>query len=128
MNNSEQRRNRSNNAFNVIQLVAAFLAYFWHLGPMGQRPQVMFLVVTVIERHQVVKTAVITDGVSVVVFRQRAVVFVVVLDVDERQREKERRQVTQQEPFPGERQKQDEREEVAHPIKLDLPQFPFPSG
>jgi hypothetical protein len=28
--------------------------------------------------------------------------FVVVLDVDERQRDKERRQVTQQEPFPGE--------------------------
>ena len=103
MKGAEQRRDRTNYALNLIQLVAALLTYFWHLCPMGQGPQVMFLVVTVIERQQVVKTAVITYGVGVGVFRQCAVMFVVVLDVDERQRDKERRQVTQQEPFPGER-------------------------
>ena len=95
MKSSEQRRNRTNDALHLIQLVAALpTLHLWHLCPMGQRAQVVFLVVTVIEGQQVVKTAVITYGVGVGVFGQRAVVFVVVLDVDERQRDKEGGQVT----------------------------------
>jgi hypothetical protein len=66
MKSSEQRRHRTNNALNLIQLVAAIPYVLLAFGSNGSTAAVMFLVVTVIERHQVVKTAVVTNGVSVV--------------------------------------------------------------
>jgi hypothetical protein len=38
MKGSEQCRNRTDDALNLFQPVTALSAYFWHLGPMGQRP------------------------------------------------------------------------------------------
>ena len=94
MKDSEQRRHWTNDALDRIQLVIALLTNFRHLSPMGQGSQMVFLVVTVIEGQEVVKTAVITHGVSVKVFGQGAVVFVIVLYVDKHEGEEEGGQVT----------------------------------
>lgn len=96
MKRAEQCGDRTNDPLNVIELVTVLLAHSRHLCPMRQWSQVMFLVVTVVEGQQIVNAAVITHGVGIVVFRRRAVMFVVILYVDQRQREEERRQVTEQ--------------------------------
>ena len=91
----KQSRDWTNDALNLIQLVSVLLTYFWHLCPMGERSQVVFLVVTVIEGHDVIELAVVTHGIGIPIRGRRTVVFVVVVYVDERQREEERRQVAQ---------------------------------
>lgn len=90
MKEADDRWDWADDTIDLVQLAREFLMDVRHLCPMRQGAQVMFLVKAVIKSQEIVKPAVVTYGVGVEILRQRTVMFVVVLYVDERQRQKER--------------------------------------
>src|SRR5688500_20219121 len=56
---------RTDDAFHTFELVAIFTPDSRHLRPMGQRTQVVLLVVAIVESQQVVKRTVVTHRVCI---------------------------------------------------------------
>ena len=92
---AEHRRDRTDDSLHLVQPGSKCPTHSRHLCPMSPRSQVMFLVKAIIEGEQIVKPTVVTYGIGIFILRRGAVVFVVVLHVDEHQREDERRQITE---------------------------------
>src|ERR1700752_956648 len=113
---AEDRRHRANNALFMVEFVTVFDRDSWHLCPMSQRTQVMLLVIAVVERQQVVKRAVVTHGVRITVLGLCAVMLVIVLHVNQSERQIKRRQIAKQKPLPRDRQEKANRKNLAHPV------------
>src|SRR5687767_730608 len=97
---------RTDDAFHTFELVAIFTPDSRHLRPMGQRTQVVLLVVAIVESQQVVKRTVVTHRVCIALRRRGAVVFVIVLYIDKSERQEDSRQIAEQDPLPGDRDEQ----------------------
>src|SRR5882762_1345944 len=96
---THDRRYRGNHTCGLVEFLAVALTDSRKPAPVRRRPEMMFLVVPVIEGQQVVKTPVMAHRVREPAFGYRTVMPVVVLHVHQCQGEENRWHITEQHPL-----------------------------